>query len=212
MTNMYTNTAKGGTSIHHTNCRYKQCSYKHASARPKLHNADTRSTEFNMQGSPCPASGFCGVPECGEWSAGPDNRGSPCNAAAYTPAPTLNISLAVSPDDAPPKSLGEWFFGTDSPQSGAPLGPDVGIAIPSGAIGAEAPASIGLPLGPPAIGTPTAGRTAAESGSPGEEQEEESAAADAAAEDGGAVHVRAAWAPLPWGLVTAAAAAAVMLR
>eukprot|EP00892_Ulva_mutabilis_P001590 jgi/Ulvmu1/11431/UM076_0005.1 len=29
-------------------------------------------------GSACPPSGFCGVPECGEWSVGDEGKGVPC--------------------------------------------------------------------------------------------------------------------------------------
>lgn len=32
-----------------------------------------------VKGSECPESGFCGVPQCGTWSQGPDDIGTPCN-------------------------------------------------------------------------------------------------------------------------------------
>ena len=115
------------------------------------------SSLLAMQGSPCPASGFCGVPECGEWSEGSESRGVACNAAAYTPPPVINASaaapagsVAAGPGSAGPAAtpLGAWFFDAEAP---GPGGPDVGVAI-----GGDAPASIGEPLesGPPVVGTP----------------------------------------------------------
>jgi hypothetical protein len=32
-----------------------------------------------MQGTFCPPSRFCGVPECGQWSNGSTDHGVPCN-------------------------------------------------------------------------------------------------------------------------------------
>jgi len=33
-----------------------------------------------MQGTSCPVSGFCGVPECGAWSVGDTGQGTPCTS------------------------------------------------------------------------------------------------------------------------------------
>jgi hypothetical protein len=52
------------------------------------------STKRGMQGSACPASGFCGVPECGTWSSGAFDRGVPCNGAVGPATPTAAEALA----------------------------------------------------------------------------------------------------------------------
>ena len=51
-----------------------------------------------LQGTGCPASGFCGVPECGTWSSGQDDRGVPCDGA-IGPTPTPESATREVPDD-----------------------------------------------------------------------------------------------------------------
>ena len=47
-----------------------------------------------VQGSDCPLSGFCGVPECGTWSSGALDRGTPCTGG-IGPAPDPSAPQAA---------------------------------------------------------------------------------------------------------------------
>eukprot|EP00892_Ulva_mutabilis_P009759 jgi/Ulvmu1/7155/UM034_0062.1 len=53
-------------------------------------------------GSPCPPSGFCGVPECGEWSVGSKSRGVPCNAPPDFSEPPLDTYVSTAPPEGAP--------------------------------------------------------------------------------------------------------------
>lgn len=72
-------------------------SYSHAAFSVTTHVSDA------FQGDPCPASGFCGVDECGEWSQGAFGLGQPCN----TP---LN-SLVGAGGVGMPGGLGGYGYG-----------------------------------------------------------------------------------------------------
>eukprot|EP00892_Ulva_mutabilis_P008327 jgi/Ulvmu1/5867/UM025_0129.1 len=50
-------------------------------------------------GSACPASGFCGVEECGTWSSGADDRGTACNTADGEDAGDLDAGAATDAGD-----------------------------------------------------------------------------------------------------------------
>ena len=53
-----------------------------------------------LQGSPCPESGFCGVEVCGSWSKGAEDMGQRCTRARHSPigpgAPSADSSAPGS--------------------------------------------------------------------------------------------------------------------
>eukprot|EP00892_Ulva_mutabilis_P008333 jgi/Ulvmu1/5872/UM025_0134.1 len=87
-------------------------------------------------GSPCPPSGFCGVPSCGSFSSGSSNKGSACNPPRTSGVPTL------PPPVVPPPSA-------DPPPSTDPTGPAVIVTLPGGG-GSTTP-----PSNPPPPSDPT---------------------------------------------------------
>ena len=54
-----------------------------------------------MQGTPCPASGFCGVPACGTWSSGKTDRGTPCGTGEFRFASGPPAAVEAEPEAAP---------------------------------------------------------------------------------------------------------------
>lgn len=122
-----------------------------------------------VQGSPCPPSGFCGVPECGEWSEGSGSRGVPCQApanfsepplvtyestgVALGPSPTAGPAEAPedtpSPEPAPPTASAD-VAGDDSGMdySDTILGP---IAIDPGNDSDEGGSALSPPIGTPGV-------------------------------------------------------------
>ena len=50
-----------------------------------------------MQGTLCPVSGFCGVAECGAWSVGATDPGTPCNSDADD-----ELQAAIAAGTVPP--------------------------------------------------------------------------------------------------------------
>lgn len=58
-----------------------------------------------MQGSACPASGFCGVDECGTWSSGSDDRGVACNTPAGASAGDLDADATTDAGDGEPGTV-----------------------------------------------------------------------------------------------------------
>eukprot|EP00892_Ulva_mutabilis_P006259 jgi/Ulvmu1/4004/UM186_0004.1 len=84
-------------------------------------------------GTPCPPSGFCGVPECGSFSIGSNDRGTPCNGGASFDADGPDASeddhMAPFPTLA---ATGRFPFGPHTAaQPDATLSPGVGPAEPS---------------------------------------------------------------------------------
>lgn len=58
-----------------------------------------------MQGSECPASGFCGVEECGTWSSGSKDRGVPCNTVEGMDAGDLDSNATTDAGDGMPGNV-----------------------------------------------------------------------------------------------------------
>eukprot|EP00892_Ulva_mutabilis_P009758 jgi/Ulvmu1/7154/UM034_0061.1 len=100
-------------------------------------------------GSPCPASGFCGVPECGVWSSGSTDRGVPCNEGALAPLPALGLNPAPTPAAAAPLSAFGAGLGAADPDPAPDTDtPDFGVTLSTRDSSADPPAALGDPSAP----------------------------------------------------------------
>eukprot|EP00892_Ulva_mutabilis_P009761 jgi/Ulvmu1/7157/UM034_0064.1 len=107
-------------------------------------------------GSPCPPSGFCGVPDCGSWSAGSRDRGIACFSArdaslthSTTPAREL-IAASLPPSVVVPIGV---FAPTQAPAPApSPLPMPAPVPAPTPApTPAPAPAQLPTPAPAPAL-------------------------------------------------------------
>lgn len=87
----------------------------------------------------CPESGFCGLQECGAWSEGSTNRGTPCNGAGDPAADLANVQATPPPSNGTVSSgggsgSGGLEFGGGSADQRAGDGRDGGTGGVSGAV------------------------------------------------------------------------------